>query len=146
MGSCCPSLWHSRFQRCTLSGERFDFVRWVPPVLGCFSHRGCTLWDPVSVGDLFLLAITCVCRLHWSARRGSRGRGCLFYMLHSFSPFLEPPIAFFTLCPVLEKGVGKGSAAGRSSQAAKAAAWRLSRGYRGPQGGEARLTSWQSFV
>eukprot|EP00964_Phaeocystis_antarctica_P003846 scaffold2062_cov58-Phaeocystis_antarctica.AAC.4 len=58
-------------------------------------------------------------------------------------PFLEPPIAFFTL---LERGVGKGSAAGRSSQAAKAAAWRLSRGYRGPQGGEARLTSWQSFV
>lgn len=30
MGGCLPSLWH-RFQRCTLSGERFDFVRWVPP-------------------------------------------------------------------------------------------------------------------
>eukprot|EP00964_Phaeocystis_antarctica_P016981 scaffold9347_cov64-Phaeocystis_antarctica.AAC.1 len=25
-------------------------------------------------GDLFLLAITCVCRLHWSARRGSWSR------------------------------------------------------------------------
>eukprot|EP00964_Phaeocystis_antarctica_P038590 scaffold22065_cov64-Phaeocystis_antarctica.AAC.8 len=48
MGSCCPSLWH-RFQRCTLSGERFDFVRCLPPVIGCFSHRGCTLWDPVSL-------------------------------------------------------------------------------------------------
>lgn len=57
--------------------------------------------------------------------------------------FLEPPKAFFTL---LKKGVGKGSAAGRSSQAAKAAAWRLSRGYQGPQGKEARLTSWQSLV
>jgi hypothetical protein len=30
MGGCPPSLWH-RFQRYTLSGERFDFVRWVPP-------------------------------------------------------------------------------------------------------------------
>ena len=30
MGGCLPSLWH-RFQRYTLSGERSDFVRWVPP-------------------------------------------------------------------------------------------------------------------
>jgi hypothetical protein len=30
MGGCPPSLWH-RFQRYTLSGERFDFVRWVTP-------------------------------------------------------------------------------------------------------------------
>ena len=27
-----------------------------------------------SMGDLLLLAITCVCRLHWSARRGSWSR------------------------------------------------------------------------
>ena len=26
------------------------------------------------MGDLLLLAITCVCRLHWSARRGSWSR------------------------------------------------------------------------
>ena len=31
----------------------------------------CTLF---SMGDLFLLAITCVCRLHWSVRRGSWSR------------------------------------------------------------------------
>eukprot|EP00964_Phaeocystis_antarctica_P025362 scaffold14248_cov59-Phaeocystis_antarctica.AAC.3 len=30
MGSCSPSLWH-RFQLCTLSGERVDFVRCLPP-------------------------------------------------------------------------------------------------------------------
>ena len=33
----------------SLLGERSDFVRWIPPgPLGCFSHRGCTLWDPES--------------------------------------------------------------------------------------------------
>ena len=44
-----------------------------------------------SMGDLFLLAITCVCRLHWSARRGSWSRvsktGC---GLHSYEAFRGP--------------------------------------------------------
>eukprot|EP00964_Phaeocystis_antarctica_P049539 scaffold28733_cov75-Phaeocystis_antarctica.AAC.5 len=43
-----------------------------------------------SMGDLLLLAITCVCRLHWSARRGSWSRpdqmGC---GLHSYEVFVE---------------------------------------------------------
>ena len=30
MGDWPPSLWH-RFQKYTLSGERLDFVRWLPP-------------------------------------------------------------------------------------------------------------------
>ena len=47
MGGCPPSLCH-RFQRYTLSWGKVEFVRWLPPVLGCFSLRGCTLWDPES--------------------------------------------------------------------------------------------------
>ena len=36
--------------------------------------RKFSLEEEFSTGDLFLLAITCVCRLHWSARRGSWSR------------------------------------------------------------------------
>ena len=47
MGSCSPSLWH-RFQRYTLSGERVDFVRWLPPGSRLPFTQGCTLWGPES--------------------------------------------------------------------------------------------------
>jgi len=50
-------------------------VRCLPPpvfeICAFPSHKN-TL--EFSMGDLLLLAITCVCRLHWSARRGSWSR------------------------------------------------------------------------
>eukprot|EP00964_Phaeocystis_antarctica_P055535 scaffold32671_cov65-Phaeocystis_antarctica.AAC.3 len=53
------------------------------------------------MGDLFLLAITCVCRLHWSARRGSWSRvvetGC---GLHSYEAFVENRVALLLSCGV----------------------------------------------
>jgi len=68
------------------------------------------------MGDLLLLAITCVCRLHWSARRGSWSR-----VFRRGVDFI--PVKFLWRPSCLALGVGALSGGARAVGSPTASAW-----------------------